>query len=94
MNLFFSKRAYADLDRIYAQIVDFIGEESAEAVIADIYSVLELALTQPEMGVPGLVAGTRELFPRAGKYRVAYEVIDDEIWVLAIALSEPILKFV
>ena len=37
----------------------------------------------PQMGKPGLVRGTRELFPHPS-YRLVYEHLGDAVWVLAL----------
>jgi plasmid stabilization system protein ParE len=40
---------------------------------------------QPEMGVPGKIAGTRELFPHH-HYRMVYEIDEDDytVWILSL----------
>ncbi|MGV6987408.1 hypothetical protein ACWA5Z_00120 [Testudinibacter sp. P80/BLE/0925] len=50
--------------------------------------MIEFASEQPEMGVKGLIPGTRELFPKLGKYRVVYEIAGDELHVLNIVLAK------
>ena len=40
----------------------------------------------PKLGVVGLIAGTRETFPHEN-YRLVYEVYDDEVWILALAVA-------
>ena len=37
----------------------------------------------PELGRPGLVAGTREILPHPS-YRIVYEVEDGTLWILAV----------
>lgn len=37
----------------------------------------------PELGKPGLIAGTRELIPHK-HYRIVYATAPDAVWVLAI----------
>ena len=81
-------KVYKDLDRIYNQIASFVSESSADAIINDIYELLELATENPEMGAIGLVEDTRELFPRNGKYRVVYQFDEESLYVLKVALTK------
>ncbi|WP_081949079.1 type II toxin-antitoxin system RelE/ParE family toxin [Litchfieldella xinjiangensis] len=37
----------------------------------------------PEQGRPGIVPGTRELFPHEN-YRIVYELEGDTVWILAL----------
>lgn len=37
----------------------------------------------PDLGKPGVVPGTRELFP-VDRYRLVYEIKDTEVWILAL----------
>lgn len=37
----------------------------------------------PDLGRSGLVSGTREMIPHE-HYRIAYEINDDTVWVLAV----------
>ena len=39
--------------------------------------------THPELGKPGLIAGTRELIPHES-YRLVYEIQQDAVWILAL----------
>lgn len=39
----------------------------------------------PSIGRPGMIAGTRELIPHEN-YRIVYEIMDQRVWVLALAL--------
>ena len=39
--------------------------------------------SHPELGKPGLIPGTRELFPHEN-YRLVYELAEDAVWVLAV----------
>lgn len=43
----------------------------------------ERLASHPELGKPGLIAGTRELFPHEN-YRLVYELAEDAVWVLAV----------
>jgi addiction module RelE/StbE family toxin len=68
------------------QIWDYIAAEDPQAVvrldqrIADTVSLLR---EHPEMGRPGMIAGTRELIPHEN-YRVVYEIARDVVWILAV----------
>lgn len=53
-----------------------IGEEIAAAT--------HLLLTQPEMGRPGRVVGTREWVVKQTPYFLVYELRDDTLWVLRV----------
>lgn len=88
MKLAITSEAEEDLLQIYLNILDFVGIESAENTIAEFYRVLQLALTQPLMGVEGIVENTRELFPKGGIYRIVYRIKDDELQVLNIVLAK------
>lgn len=39
--------------------------------------------SHPEIGRPGLVPGTRELFPHEN-YRLVYQLAEGEVWLLAL----------
>ena len=55
-------------------------------VDTDFANVVEDLAEYPELGKPGLVSGTRELFP-VHNYRIVYEVNGQEVWILAIAYT-------
>lgn len=77
-----SPQAYADR----AAIWDFIASDNptAAARMDETFSDASSGLVHhPEMGRPGIVTGTRELFP-VERYRLVYEVRDSEIWILAL----------
>ena len=68
------------------QIWDYIAAEDPQAAlrldqrIADTAWLLQ---EHPEMGRPGMIAGTRERIPHEN-YRVVYEVALDAVWILAV----------
>ena len=68
------------------QIWDTIAAEDPQAAlrldqrIARAVSLLE---EHPEMGRPGIIAGTRELIPHEN-YRVVYEIAPSAVWILAV----------
>lgn len=71
------------------QIWGYIVAEDPQAAvrldqrIADTVSLLE---EHPEMGRPGIIAGTRELIPYEN-YRVVYEIAPSSVWILAVVHS-------
>lgn len=69
-----------------AAIWEYIAADnpSAAVVVDEAFShaVSEIA-THPQLGRPGMIPGTRELFP-VKQYRLVYETTKDKIWVLAI----------
>ncbi|MCK5911254.1 MAG: type II toxin-antitoxin system RelE/ParE family toxin [Caulobacter sp.] len=76
--------ASARLDRL--DIMDYIAAENrrAAARMDQLFSDAASSLAEFAMrGRPGLVAGTRELFPHES-YRLVYEVDRDTVWILAL----------
>jgi len=76
--------ASARLDRL--DIMDYIAAENrrAAARMDQLFSDAAASLAEFSMrGRPGLVAGTRELFPHES-YRLVYEVDRDTVWILAL----------
>lgn len=74
----------AEQDR--ADIFDFIAKDNPRAAIDMDERFAEAAgrlARYPELGKPGLVAGTRELIPHES-YRLVYEVQQDTVWILAL----------
>lgn len=49
----------------------------------DIEQAIDGLANHPELGRPGLIPGTRELFP-IHNYRIVYEINGQDIWILAI----------
>jgi len=88
MKLLLTSKAISDIEVIYTNIAIYIDTTSAERIVSDIYKIMELALTQPEMGTLGRVNGTRELFPRNGKYRIVYRVKEQQLEILRVILSK------
>ncbi|QIM16764.1 type II toxin-antitoxin system RelE/ParE family toxin [Leucobacter insecticola] len=82
MRLLWSAEARADRIAIW----DYLAAENPAAAIRvdqAFADALEHLCGNPLLGRPGLVRGTRDLFP-VGHYRIVYEVVDDTISVLAI----------
>ncbi|WP_343698754.1 type II toxin-antitoxin system RelE/ParE family toxin [Caulobacter sp.] len=74
----------ARLDRL--DIMDYIAAESLRAAIRmdQLFSEAAASLTDfSTRGRPGLVEGTRELFPHEA-YRLVYEVEGETVWILAL----------
>ena len=70
---------------------DYINEENpvvAQAVAKRIWDAAEILLTQPEMGRPGRISGTREWVIKKTPYLLAYAVKDDTVQVLRIIHSK------
>lgn len=76
--------ASARLDRL--DIMDYIAAENPRAALRmdQLFSDAASSLAEFAMrGRPGLVPGTRELFPHEA-YRLVYEVDGDTVWILAL----------
>lgn len=76
--------ATAQRDRL--DIMDYIAADSPRAAMGmdQLFSDAAVALANfPMRGRPGLVAGTREVFPHEA-YRLVYEVDGDTVWILTL----------
>lgn len=76
--------ATARLDRL--EIMDHIAGQSPRAALRmdQLFSDAAEALAEfPLRGRPGLVGGTREVFPHES-YRLVYEVDGDTVWILTL----------
>ncbi|PZR37387.1 type II toxin-antitoxin system RelE/ParE family toxin [Caulobacter segnis] len=76
--------ATARLDRL--EIMDHIASHSPRAALRmdQLFSDAAAALAEfPLRGRPGLVAGTREVFPHE-TYRLVYELDGDTVWILTL----------
>ncbi|MGV6988102.1 type II toxin-antitoxin system RelE/ParE family toxin [Testudinibacter sp. P80/BLE/0925] len=62
MRLVISEHAKDDFLTIYYNIASYVSIESAEKITTEIYKTIELALTQPLMGVVGIVEGSESYF--------------------------------
>lgn len=74
----------AEQDRI--DIWDYIAADNPQAAIEidALFSAAAVRLaTYPQLGKPGVIAGTRELIPHE-HYRLVYEIGREEVWVLAL----------
>lgn len=82
MRIVWSRQALSDRDTIW----EFVASDdlfTAQRIDTEFASTVDELAEYPELGRPGLVPGTRELFP-VPNYRIVYELNDDEIWILAI----------
>jgi addiction module RelE/StbE family toxin len=74
----------AEQDR--ADILDFISQDNPLAAIRmdELFAEAAGCLAEyPNLGKPGLIAGTRELIPHES-YRLVYEVQGETVWILAL----------
>lgn len=82
MRVLWSPEAIADRLAIW----DYLAERNAQAAVrmdALFSGAAERLSRFPEQGRPGIVIGTRELFPHE-HYRLVYELEGDTVWVLAL----------
>jgi len=66
---------------------EYIGEDSEQSaarVALHIYTAIDLLATQPEMGRPGRVLGTRELVVTGTAYVIPYRVRGGRLELLAV----------
>jgi len=75
--------ALADID----EMAEFISKENktaAEKVVKLIYDRVHLLVQHPDIGRPGRVPGTRELYIDGTPFIVPYRIQKDEIQVLRV----------
>ena len=84
LKIVWTKRAHLQRRSLLAARADFAGVDSALKADAQIIKLLSLAAVQPDMGKPGLVEGTRELYPL--HYRLVYRVAEEEERLYVVAL--------
>ena len=83
MRVIWSRQSLEDRDAIWRHIASD-NPLAANRVDAAFEEAVDGLAEFPELGRPGLVSGTRELFPVHG-YRIVYELNGQEVWVLTIA---------
>ena len=74
-------------DRI--DIWDYIASDNPTAALKmdELFSCAAARLSaHPKLGKPGIIEGTRELFPHE-HYRLVYEIADDVVWILTLIHS-------
>lgn len=70
-----------------ADIWDYIAKDDPLAAMRldELFSKTATLLAgHPQLGRPGVIAGTRELIPHAS-YRLVYEIHQEKVWILALA---------
>ena len=70
-----------------ADIADYIARDSPDAakrIVSRLWSAVRSLATQPEMGRPGRVYGTRELVVTGTPFIVPYRIIKSEIHILRV----------
>jgi len=75
--------ALDDIDKI----ADYISQDdpiAAKKTVYEIWRVSNLLKEQPDLGHPGRVAGTRELYVFGTRYILPYRIINDEIQILRV----------
>jgi addiction module RelE/StbE family toxin len=83
MTIVWSRRAIRHL----VSLRDYIAEESpqnAARVAARILAGVELLATQPQMGRPGRVVGTRELIVSDTPFLIPYRVRGQRLEIIAV----------
>lgn len=82
MRIVWSPQALGDRDAIWEYIASD-NPAAAMRVDTDFEEAVDGLADHPELGRPGLIPGTRELFP-IHHYRIIYEISGREVWVLTI----------
>ncbi|HGO5815026.1 TPA: type II toxin-antitoxin system RelE/ParE family toxin [Mannheimia haemolytica] len=81
-NLILTPQAENDIDEIIENVVEFTGyEQSGIKIYTDIFKKLDLIAFMPNIGTRRS-DGTLETFVR--NYRIVYEIIDDNIFIITI----------
>jgi toxin ParE1/3/4 len=83
MQIFWLKTALKNLN----EIVEYIAQENPQAareVLENIESQVSLLATQPALGRPGRVVGTRELVISNTHYLVPYRIKNNQVEILRV----------
>jgi len=83
MNAVWSPRAIGHLVAI-KEYIEKDSEGNAARIAARILDAIEILRTQPQMGRPGRLAGTRELVVSGTPYIVPYRVKQERLELLAV----------
>ena len=83
MNLVWSRRAICDLVSLREYIAED-SEQNAALVAMRILKAVDLLQTQPDMGRPGRVLGTRELVVSDTPYIIPYRVRRERVELIAV----------
>ncbi|MGV6988544.1 type II toxin-antitoxin system RelE/ParE family toxin [Testudinibacter sp. P80/BLE/0925] len=71
LNIIYTEQALDNIDLIAFNITEFVGVYSAINVIDDIKKSIDLLAYSPEMGIAGIVLGTKEIYPRGYREFIA-----------------------
>ena len=85
MRIRWLRLALADIDEI-AEFISKENQAAAEKVVQLIYDRDHLLVQHPDIGRPGRVPGTRELYIDGTPFIVPYRIQKDEIQVLILSL--------
>jgi addiction module RelE/StbE family toxin len=83
MNVVWSRRAIRHLLHL-REYIEKDSEQNAALVASRILKAVELLQTQPEMGRPGRVLGTRELVVADTPYIVPYRVRRERLELISV----------
>jgi toxin ParE1/3/4 len=83
MKVVWSRRAIRHLVQLRAYI-EKDSEQNAALVASRILKAVDLLQTQPEMGRPGRVLGTRELVVPATPYIIPYRIRRERLELIAV----------
>jgi toxin ParE1/3/4 len=75
--------ALSDINSI-AEYISQDNPESAQKVLSEIYRIVNLLKEQPNMGHPGRVTGTREIYIFGTSYIIPYRIKKDVIQILRV----------
>ena len=78
-----SEHALADLEALRTYIAER-NERAFGTIVLTIFAHIEHLKTQPQIGRPGRVPGTRELLTRPAPFIVPYRVRGDTIEILRV----------
>ncbi len=83
MNIVWTEPARQDLREIFTYITEE-NPRAARALLAEIKERVGVLASNPQIGRPGRVDGTRELVLNGTSYILPYRVQDQQIQVLAV----------
>jgi len=83
MNVIWSRRAIRHLVAL-REFIEKDSDGNAAAIAARILDAIEVLRTQPQMGRPGRLSGTRELVISGTPYTVPYRVRRERLELLAV----------
>ncbi len=83
MRIFWEEDAEADLDRLFAYILED-NPEAALRIVDTIRQTVQILSDHPHLGRTGRVADTKELVIPGTPYIVPYQIIEDRIILLRV----------